>query len=180
MQLRLSHGKIPLPFFNTRMSLHWRKHFFTIKTLYMQIAEVELVYRTKVKAHDRPLITSASDAYGHLLQCWNPNTIELIEEAKLLLLNRANRVLGIYNLSRGGTAGTLMDPKVVFVAALKAAASGIILCHNHPSQSLKPSEHDSRITEQLKQGGTLLDIKVLDHLIICSEGYYSFTDEGLL
>lgn len=146
----------------------------------MHIAEVELVYRTRVKPHDRPLVNNATDAYECLLECWNANTIELIEEAKLLLLNRASRLLGIYNLSSGGTAGTIVDPKVVFVAALKASASGIILCHNHPAQSLTPSESDKQITEQLKHAGKLLNIKVLDHLIICSEGYYSFANEGLL
>lgn len=146
----------------------------------MQIAEVELIYRSNVKAHDRPMINTSQDAYLVFLDHWNLDTIELIEEFKLLLLNRANRAIGFYALSSGGTSGTVVDPKLVFVAALKAMAHSIVLCHNHPSQNLKPSERDTQITRQIKDAGKLLDIKVLDHLIICSEGYYSFADEGLL
>lgn len=146
----------------------------------MQIAEVELVYRSKVKPYDRPVVECGSDAFPIFLEHWNSGSIELVEEFKLLLLNRANRVLGIYALSRGGMSGTVLDPKLVFVAALKAAASNIILCHNHPSGNLRPSVQDRRITQQLKEAGELLSIKVLDHLIISTEGYYSFADEGLL
>jgi DNA repair protein RadC len=146
----------------------------------MQVAEVELVYRSKVKPYDRPVVAHNTDAYTIFLEHWNADTIELIEEFKLLLLNRAHRVLGIYALSRGGMTGTVMDPKLVFVAALKAAATSIIVCHNHPSGNLRPSERDKVVTQQLKEAGALLEIRVLDHLIISSEGYYSFADEGLL
>jgi DNA repair protein RadC len=146
----------------------------------MQVAEVELVYRSKVKHHDRPVVVHNTDAYTIFLEHWNAGTIELIEEFKLLLLNRAHRVLGICALSRGGMTGTIIDPKLVFITALKTAATSIILCHNHPSGNLRPSERDKQITQQLKEAGALLEIRVLDHLIISGEGYYSFADEGLL
>jgi DNA repair protein RadC len=89
-------------------------------------------------------------------------------------------VLGIYEVSTGGMTGTVADPKLIFAAALKGAACGIILAHNHPSNNLKPSISDEQLTTKIKEGGKLLDIKLLDHLIISSEGYYSFADEGLL
>jgi DNA repair protein RadC len=83
-------------------------------------------------------------------------------------------------ISRGGISGTVADPKLIFAAALKASASSIILAHNHPSGSLKPSEADIRLTKKLKEGGLYLEIPVLDHIILSKEGYYSFADEGLL
>lgn len=86
-----------------------------------------------------------------------------------MLLNRMNKVLGIYLISVGGFAGTVCDPKVVFQAALKTNASSIILAHNHPSGNLKPSDADLQLTEKLKKGGKLLDIAVLDHLILTEE-----------
>ncbi|WP_317168263.1 JAB domain-containing protein [Pontibacter pamirensis] len=103
-----------------------------------------------------------------------------MEQFKVMLLNRANKVLGIYETSTGGVAGTVADPKLIFVAALKACASSIVLCHNHPSGNLKPSAADLQLTKKIKQGGELLDIAVLDHIILTSESYYSLADEGLL
>ena len=76
--------------------------------------------------------------------------------------------------------GTVADPKIIFAAALKSCASGIILAHNHPSGELDPSKEDIAVTKKLKAGAELLDIKVLDHLIISKEGFYSFADEGVL
>jgi DNA repair protein RadC len=83
-----------------------------------------------------------------------------------MLLNKANRVLGIYELSTGGVAGTGADPKLIFAAALKACACPIILCHNHPSGNTKPCTADLQLTKRMKQGGELLDIVVLDHIIL--------------
>ncbi len=148
--------------------------------LLSQIAEVELIYRSKVKASDRPKITHSGDAYVIFKNNWDQNKFELQEQFKVMFLNRANKVLGIYEVSTGGMTGTVADPKLIFAAALKGAACGIILAHNHPSNNLKPSISDEQLTTKIKEGGKLLDIKLLDHLIISSEGYYSFADEGLL
>ena len=104
----------------------------------------------------------------------------MIEQFKIMLLNRANKILGIFTVSTGGVAGTVADPKVLFAAALKGNASSIILAHNHPSGNLKPSEADRQLTNKLSQAGKLLDISVLDHLIITADEYFSFADEGLL
>jgi DNA repair protein RadC len=148
--------------------------------LYGKVAEVELVYKTKVKASERPQIISASDAYEVLMTLWEEGKIDLLEQFKVLFLNRANRVLCLYNVSSGGITGTVADPRLIFTAALKVNSVALILAHNHPSGSLKPSRQDEELTQKIKGAGQLLDIKVLDHLIISSEGYYSFADEGLL
>lgn len=89
-------------------------------------------------------------------------------------------MLGIVDISVGGISGTLADPKVIFAIALKSGASGIILCHNHPSEELEPGKEDMNLTQKIKQGGKLLDIEVLDHLIISKDRFYSFSDEGLM
>lgn len=102
------------------------------------------------------------------------------EQFYLLLLNRKNAILETVNISKGGVSGTVVDPKMVFKAALDGLASSLILCHNHPSGNQQPSDEDKRLTNKLKDGGECLDIKVLDHLIITDGGYLSFADEGLM
>ena len=144
------------------------------------VSEVELVYKNKVKPSERPLVKSGKECYQLLLQTWDENKIEFVEQFKVVLMNRAQRVLGIYELSTGGVTGTVADPKLVFTAALKANACNIILTHNHPSGNLKPSRADEELTKKIATGGMYLDIKVIDHIIVTSEGYYSFADEGLL
>ena len=102
------------------------------------------------------------------------------EEFWILLLNRANQVITKVNISEGGLAGTVADPKKIFKIAIENNASGIILCHNHPSGNMKPSEADTKLTRKLKDAGLLLDLPILDHLIIGDEKYMSFADEGIL
>lgn len=149
-------------------------------TEWEMVAEIELSYRNIVKPSQRPRVTSSKEGYGLLLCNWDKNRIEFVEEFKILLLNTANKVLGIFEVSKGGVAGTVADPKLIFMAALKANASAIILSHNHPSGNLQPSPQDLSLTKKIVEGGRLLDIRVLDHLIITMEGYYSFSDEGVL
>jgi len=145
-----------------------------------QIAEVELMYKSKVKASERPKISHSKDAYIIFKNSWDEKKIELQEQFKVMLLNRANKVLGICEVSTGGMTGTVADPKLIFVAALKASACNIMLVHNHPSGNLRPSKQDEQLTYKIKEGGKLLDILLLDHLIISSEGYFSMQDEGLI
>jgi DNA repair protein RadC len=144
------------------------------------VAEVQLVYKSKVRASERPKITISQDAFKVLKTHWNHETIEFIETFKVVLLNRANRVLGIIDISTGGISGTLADPKVIFVAALKSAASSIVLAHNHPSGNLTPSQADINLTRKLKTAGEYLDIAVVDHLILTSESYFRFADDGIM
>ena len=127
---------------------------------------------------DRPQITGSSDAWNVIA----PILMDLNhEEFWIILLNRANKVIGKEQISSGGVAGTVVDAKMIFRTALeKGPASGIILAHNHPSGNLKPSQADIDITKKLKQAGVNLDINVLDHLIIAGQSYYSFADDGAL
>ncbi|HVM86689.1 MAG TPA: JAB domain-containing protein [Puia sp.] len=147
----------------------------------MEVSEVELIYKSKIKASKRPVITSAEDAHRLFKKYWNKNSIELVEEFYAMFLNRSNRVLGIYHLSTGGITGTVADPRLVFMTALKLSAVYIIIAHNHPSSNLKPSRADTELTVKINEGAKFLDIKLLDHLII-NEGfcYYSFAEEGVL
>ena len=102
------------------------------------------------------------------------------EEFWVVLLNRGNIVLDKKNISRGGVSGTVADPKIIFKLAIEHLASAIILCHNHPSGNLFPSEADIKLTKQMVESGNMLGIPVLDHLIISDKGFYSFTDEGII
>lgn len=102
------------------------------------------------------------------------------EEFWLLMLNRANMVIAEAMISRGGLAGTVADPKVIFERALASRASSVILVHNHPSGNQNPSEADRKLTKQLKNAGEFLDLPVLDHVIIAGSDYFSFADDGLL
>lgn len=144
----------------------------------MKVAEIKVSYSNiqsvKVK------LTDSNILYKFLLSKWNMDIIEFQEESKLVLINKANVVLGIYDLSKGGTSGTVVDIKIVLSVALKCHASSIVLVHNHPSGNLTPSESDKQITRRLKEACELLDLRLLDHLIVSRENYYSFSDTGNL
>jgi DNA repair protein RadC len=143
-----------------------------------QICEITVNYSSKVKPSNRPKIAGSRDAYEIVMPLWDD--LEYRESFAILLLNRANRVLGIANISSGGISGTVADPKVIFQHALKANASSVILLHNHPSGNTQPSEADITLTRKMKECGKFLDLPVLDHLIVTTDGYYSFADEGLI
>ena len=147
------------------------------------------VYKTKLpelivkyKAGDlfRSKVNSSQDAHYVLKEIFDADLIEWREEFLMLCLNRANNTISYYKVSTGGVSGTVVDLKIIFSVALAAGASGLILAHNHPSGNLKPSQEDINITKKVVEGGKLLDIKILDHLILTADGYYSFKDEGLI
>ena len=144
-----------------------------IHSIPKEVSEIKVSYSTtntpKVK------ITSGDVAFELLLSLWDLDTIELQEEFKVLLLNRANEVLGIYPLSKGGITGTVVDSRLIFAVALKCNATGIIIAHNHPSGTLKPSEADITLTKSIKKCADFLDITLIDHLIITKNGFYSFS-----
>ena len=102
------------------------------------------------------------------------------EEFWLLMLNRANRVLGRFKVSQGGLSGTVIDTRIILKKALDNLASSIVVCHNHPSGNNQPSDADVKITEKLKKAAEMLEIKLLDHVIIADKSYFSFADEGLI
>lgn len=145
------------------------------------VSEVKLSYRSKVKASDRLQVKCSKDASDIFRENWSLDSIEHIEEFKVLLMNRSNKVLGIASISKGGISGTVTDIRIIFQYAIKSNASGLICCHNHPSFNLNPSESDTKITQKIKEAGNLLDIQLLDHIILTGdENYYSFADNGLL
>ena len=122
-------------------------------------------------------ITCSNDIY----QFMKPELLDMPkEEFWVLLLNRANRLIKKEQISSGGVSGTVADPKIIFKAALDQYASSIILVHNHPSGNLKPSQADIKLTNKMKEAGSLLERPVLDHIIFGDEGYLSFADEGML
>lgn len=102
------------------------------------------------------------------------------EEFWVLFLNRSNRVIDRMKISQGGISGTVTDVRIIMKKAVEYLASGIIVCHNHPSGNLNPSEADSKITQKIKEAGNLMDIQLLDHIIISDKDYYSFADNGML
>jgi len=145
-----------------------------------EVSEVKLSYKSKVKASERPSICNSKASYDILMKVYDDDTIEYTESMRMLLLNRAGKVLGVMDISNGGTAGTTADIKVIMQCALLGNANGIILCHNHPSGNLQPSSEDIIVTQKVKSACNVMDIQLLDHIIISSEYYYSFADEGRL
>lgn len=133
--------------------------------------------RTDTDSNDKPKIRSSRDAFNLLNKKLNdlPH-----EEFWMLLLNRANSVIKMECISKGGISGTVVDVRLILKPAIEHLASGVIICHNHPSGQLKPSEQDLQLTKKIKDGGKLMDISLLDHLIIGDQKYFSFADEGLL
>ncbi|HZM13855.1 MAG TPA: JAB domain-containing protein [Bacteroidales bacterium] len=106
--------------------------------------------------------------------------MRLIKLISILFLNRANRVTGRMKISQGGVSGTVTDVRIVMKKAIETLASGLVICHNHPSGNNSPSDSDIRITQKIKEAGALMDIQLLDHLIVTGKDYYSFADNGAL
>ena len=142
------------------------------------VAEIKISYSSKIPAKDRQKITCSRSADQILRQAFED--IGYRESFLILLLNRANAVLGYRLISMGGISGTITDIRMIFQTALKANSSAIILAHNHPSGNLNPSEADKKITAKIKEAGNFLDIAVLDHLILSEESYFSFADKDLI
>jgi DNA repair protein RadC len=149
-----------------------------MKALSSNVAEIKVSYIPTGRPGIQ--ITCSKDAYMELKNWFSEDTMALQEQFVVLYLNRANRVLAVYEVSRGGLTGTVADPRLILSTALKLASVGILVAHNHPSGSLKPSMADKQLTEKIKEGGKLLDIQLLDHIILTSDDYYSFADEGCL
>jgi len=142
------------------------------------IAEITINYQPTRTFSESETINQSSHAYKIFIQQWDFLTYR--ESFKVLLLNRAHKVLGVANIGTGGTAAVYVDTKLIFQAALKANASCLILAHNHPSGNINPSTNDMHATKKLIEAGKILDIDVLDHLIITENGFYSFGDQGLI
>lgn len=133
--------------------------------------------RTFAPGPEMPTIRVSDDAYRAIV----PVLSDLQhEEFWILLCNRSNAVMRKELISKGGLNTTVVDPKIVFKAALEHSASGIVLCHNHPSGGVKPSQHDMQLTKKLMEGARIFEIALLDHIIVGAKTYFSFADDGLL
>lgn len=144
------------------------------------LQEIELTYKPMYNPTAAPTITGSATAVEVCRMIWNEGRLCLQEEFKVLMLNRSNRVMGIYQASAGGITGTVADPRLIFAAALKAGACSLILAHNHPSGGTRPSGADEALTKQMVDIGKLHTIRVLDHIILTADSYFSFADEGLI
>jgi DNA repair protein RadC len=142
------------------------------------VAALELGRRRReLDPESRPRLSKSADAFDLI----KPVLLDIPhEEFWIILVNRANRLIRIGQVSQGGVAGTVADPKIIFKMALEELASGIILAHNHPSGNLSASQADIELTRKLSAGARLLEIQVLDHIILAGQKYFSFADEGLM
>ena len=142
------------------------------------MAQIILSYDCEIPASERLKISHSRDDERIFRKLWNPKTIELQEQFGVLLLNNSNQVLGFYPQSLGGMTSTLVDVRLIMISALNTGALGIIVCHNHPSGSVRPSLSDRELTQKIKKATELLDIEFLDHIILTREKYFSFADNG--
>ena len=150
-----------------------------MKTLTSTVSEITVSYYPASTI--KPIVTRSDDAHTIFRQFFPENTIHLQERFVVMYLNRSNRVLGVYPVSLGGITGTVADIRLILSVALKVVATSIMLAHNHPSGSLKPSRPDIELTSKIKEAAKYLDITLMDHLILSPENeYLSFADEALL
>jgi DNA repair protein RadC len=142
------------------------------------IAALELGRRRKeTEAVKREKIVTSNDVF----EIMKSSLMDLPhEEFWLLMLNRANSIIKKELISRGGISATAVDVKIIFKSAVDNYASSIVVCHNHPSGNLKPSDADIKITKNIKEAAKIMEIPLLDHLIFTENGYYSFADEGMM
>ncbi len=146
-----------------------------------KVSEIKVSYSEKIPVKLRYKVNSSQVAAEVLFRNWDEETIQLNETFKVVLLSNGNRIKGIYEVSKGGITGTLVDLRILFAVILKSLSVAIILAHNHPSGTLKASEADKSLTAKIKKAAELFDITVLDHLIIVPNGdYYSFADNHII
>jgi DNA repair protein RadC len=145
-----------------------------------KVEEIDVIYNPKIKPKIKVKDSETSSYW--LRQMFHAGHIGYRESFKVMLLSRSNKIIGVRTISEGSATGTVVDPKMIFQVALKTNTQAIILCHNHPSGTMKPSHQDMEITSRLVEGGKMLEIKVLDHIILSGTDnrYYSFADEGLI
>ena len=174
---------------NTKSELYYASYAYYIlaypflfKKKAMEITELNEIKVSYQNNTNKKAITSSNHAFEICKQSFvlSDANISLKEYFFILLLNRANNVIGFYKLSEGGISSTIADIRIAYSIALKCLASGMIICHNHPSNNAKPSQADIDLTKKFKSAGHILDISLLDSIILTEDSYYSFADEGLL
>jgi DNA repair protein RadC len=142
------------------------------------VASLELGRRRKLQeSEERQKITCSQD----VCRLFQPILGDLHhEEFWVLMLNRSNKVIAKNKISQGGLSGTVIDVRLIMKSAIDHLASSVILCHNHPSGNVQPSDADSKITKKISEAGRIMDIPVLDHIIVTDSHYFSYADEGML
>ena len=143
-----------------------------------RVAEVGLTYRNRVPKKDRKQIFDSYTAYKVLKENFSDDTMDYRETFKVLYLNHSCQVLGCSTISEGGITNTLADVRMIIQGALLTNATAMILAHNHPSGSTRPSRQDDELTRKIVAAANLMDIQVNDHIILTSEEFYSYCDEG--
>lgn len=145
----------------------------------IQVPRVSLKYHNPIAPQDRPRVTSSSDADRIFRAHWS-DQLEICEEFYVLLMNQSSECIGIMHHSKGGICYTNVDARLLFAAVVTSLATGIILAHNHPSGNARPSNGDIDFTGKIQQIADLFQIKLFDHLVLTSYGYFSFADEGMI
>ena len=149
-----------------------------MKTYKSEMPEITLKYKSgnikKVK------IISSNDVFELSKKMFNQDTLELTEEFVCIYLNRQNNSIGWFRLSKGGITSTVVDIRIIYATALQCGATSLIIMHNHPSGNRQPSPEDVNLTKKVNAAGEVLDIKLLDHIIVTTDKYYSFADEGII
>lgn len=145
----------------------------------LKVSEIEVSYKPAIGR--KPKIACSLDAYIELKQFFPDETIALQEQFVCMYLNRANHVIGVFPISKGGITGTVADFRLILSVALKTATTSIIIAHNHPSGNLKYSKADEQLTIKIKEASRYFDINLIDHIILSPESnYFSFMDEGII
>ncbi len=141
------------------------------------VAAMELGIRRNMADYKKEVILTSRDLANYLKAQFQFKRHEVFA---VVFLNRANKINHFEIISEGGITGTVADPRIILKRALEHDAISMVLCHNHPSGSLKPSRQDEELTERIKIAAKFFDIRIMDHLIVSDEGFYSFADEGIL
>ena len=149
-----------------------------MKTYKSNLPEISL--RMKNSGIAKCKISCSRDVADFFRMIFDSETLEIYESMFAVFLNRSNNTIGFFRVSQGGLSGTVIDIRLVLKTALESLAHSIIICHNHPSGNIQPSDADRQITSKLKQAAALMDIQILDHVVLTSDSYFSFSDEGLI
>jgi DNA repair protein RadC len=144
------------------------------------IASVQLIYQPSCNPANLPVVRHSIEAFDEFIKEWDVNTICLQQQVKVMLLNRAHKIIGIVSIAKGGVHAITIDPKLIFAAALTGLASSIIIAHNYTSGNVSPSDEHIDKARQLVEGGKILGIRVIDYLVISQFSYHSFAENGLL
>src|SRR4051812_1460582 len=145
-----------------------------------RLSEIRAVYKSRTKVSARKTVRQPADVVEYLRAIWNTDTLELVEEFVVLCLNGNHQVLGWVKVSSGGLNSAAVDPRIIFAIALQTASTAIVVAHNHPSGNVEPSQEDRTLTDRLKESGSLLGIRVLDHIILAKEVAYSLAEGGFV